>query len=128
MGIPPKKPTSTQHLRILTHLAGSAEGSILCRTLRVLLAEASGFHLRRVGSGKRVTFTHLGEQRLDAWMEANAHVGQVEHPEPGAVGAEAFSRLLLSPNLRDDRHHAFDAALSGRRAEAKAGAVGELVA
>jgi hypothetical protein len=130
VGISPKNPASTQHLRrrILTHYAGNAEGSTLRRTLGVLLAETSGFPLRRVGSGKRMTFTHLGEQWLDAWLDANALVGCVEHPEPWTVEAEVFSRLSLPLNLKDNQHHAFHAVLSARRAAAKAWALGEPVA
>lgn len=130
VGISPKNPTSTQHLRrrILTHYAGNAEGSTLRRTLGILLAEASGFPLRRVGSGNRMTFTHLGEQWLDAWMDANAYVGWVEHPEPWTVEAGVFSRLSLPLNLQDNKHHAFHPVLSGRRAEAKARARDEPIA
>jgi hypothetical protein len=60
VGISPdsrSKPNSRQGLRsrIQHHLCGNAEGSTLRRTLGVLLSEQSGFPLRRVGSGKRMT-------------------------------------------------------------------------
>jgi len=44
--------------------------------------EHAEYPLRRVGSGKRKTFTNLGEQFLDQWMEDNAFVCWVEHDEP----------------------------------------------
>ena len=70
VGISPKNETSRANLRtrICQHYRGNAEGSTLRRTLGILLAEKSGFPLRRVGSGKRMTFTHIGEQWLDEWM------------------------------------------------------------
>ena len=52
---PPRngKPPSggTIRKRISTHFSRDAEGSTLRRTLGILLAEESGFPLRRVGSG-----------------------------------------------------------------------------
>ena len=74
IGISPdkkNKPQSRQHLkkRITNHYAGNAEGSTLRRSLGVLLTPESHYPLRRVGSGRRMTFTHNGEQWLDAWME-----------------------------------------------------------
>ena len=66
-GIAPKAPPqngrnpSSQSLwdRIRYHYRGNAEGSTLRLTLGCLLAEELGIHLRRVGSGKRLTF-HTG--------------------------------------------------------------------
>jgi len=43
--------------RIRYHLRGNAEGSTLRRTLGCLLQEELGIALRRVGSGKRLTFS-----------------------------------------------------------------------
>ena len=87
VGISPDKigkPNSRQNLRkrITNHYRGNAEGSTLRRSLGVLLTRQSDFPLRRVGSGNRLTFTHLGEQWLDGWMEKNAFVCWVEHPTP----------------------------------------------
>ncbi|WP_430694624.1 GIY-YIG nuclease family protein, partial [Pectobacterium brasiliense] len=48
-------------------------------TLGVLLSEESKSPLRRVGSGKRTTFTHSGEQWLDEWMAINAMVHWIPH-------------------------------------------------
>ena len=58
VGISPDKigkPNSRQNLRrrITTHFQGNAEGSTLRRSLGVLLAEESGYPLRRVGSSRR---------------------------------------------------------------------------
>ena len=79
IGISPdkiNKPDSKQNLRkrITNHYRGNAEGSTLRRTLGILLSEESNFPLRRVGSGRRMTFTHNGEQWLDNWLESNAFV------------------------------------------------------
>ncbi len=65
VGISPDKvgkPNSKQSLRkrITNHYRGNAEGSTLRRSLGVLLTEQSDFPLRRVGSGKRMTFTLVG--------------------------------------------------------------------
>jgi len=74
IGISPNKlskPPSTQSLRsrIQYHYRGNAEGSTLRRTLGILLAEESGYPLRRVGSGKRMTLTQDGERWLNRWLE-----------------------------------------------------------
>ena len=76
VGISPKNESSSQNIRkrIKSHYQGNAEGSTLRLTLGVLLAGKSGFPLRRVGSGKRMTLTHIGEQWLDTWMQENALV------------------------------------------------------
>jgi hypothetical protein len=124
VGISPKNTRSRQTLRkrITYHYRGNAEGSTLRLSLGALLAEQSGFPLRRVGSGKRMTFTHVGEQWLDAWMEANAFVCWVEHPEPWEVEQEFFQTLSLPLNIQHNRHHPFSGRLQDLRAEAKRGA------
>jgi hypothetical protein len=66
-----------------------------------------------------MTFTHLGEQWLDAWMAQNAFVTWIEHPEPWAVEATVFSKLSLPLNIQDNRDHPFSAELGRRRSEAK---------
>jgi len=67
VGISPKNDTSKGNLRkrITYHYKGNAEGSTLRQTLGVLLTDKSDYPLRRVGSGKRMTFTHIGERWLD---------------------------------------------------------------
>jgi hypothetical protein len=120
-GISPSRAKSSQNLRkrITYHFRGNAEGSTLRLTLGVLLAAESGFPLRRVGSGRRLTFTHLGEQWLDDWMEQNAHVCWIEHPEPWRVESELFGSVSLPLNIQDNRHHPFSSQLSELRAAAK---------
>jgi len=120
-GISPSSARSRQSLRkrITYHYRGNAEGSTLRLTLGVLLAEQSGYPLRRVGSGKRLTFTHHGEQWLDDWMERSAHVGWIEHPEPWMVEREFLEMVSLPLNIQDNRHHPFSEQLSELRSAAK---------
>jgi hypothetical protein len=51
------------------HYRGNAEGSTLRLTLGCLLSSSLGLRLRRVGSGKRLTFAD-GEARLSESMSA----------------------------------------------------------
>lgn len=121
VGISPKNETSTQNLRkrITNHYRGNAEGSTLRLTLGTLLLEQSDFPLRRVGSGKRMTFTHLGEQWLDDWMEENAFVAWVKHQAPWEVESEIFKAVPLPLNIQDNDHHTFAKKLSTMRSQAK---------
>jgi hypothetical protein len=121
VGISPRGPGSGANLRrrIGYHHRGNAEGSTLRLTLGILLAEKSGFPLRRVGSGSRMTFTHIGEQWLDEWMNRNAYVTWVEHPEPWAIESTILSTLSLPLNIQDNRHHPFASQLSDLRQKAK---------
>jgi len=121
IGISPKNARSRQNLRkrITYHYRGNAEGSTLRLTLGTLLASDSDFPLRRVGSGRRMTFTHLGEQWLDSWMTDNAFVCWVEHPEPWTLEQELLLYHSLPLNIQDNRHHPFCATLSGLRQSAK---------
>lgn len=120
-GISPKNDRSRQSLRsrITYHLRGNGEGSTLRLTLGTLLAEQSDFPLRRVGSGKRMTFTHLGEQWLDDWLEENALVCWMEHPEPWMAERELFQAYSLPLNIQDNQHHGFAKALSEKRRAAR---------
>jgi hypothetical protein len=119
VGISPKNSNSRQNLkrRITDHFRGNAEGSTLRLTLGVLLVQESDFPLRRVGSGKRKTFTHAGEQWLDNWMEKNAFVCWVEHPAPWELELELLKSLSLPLNIKDN-HHPFSIELSNLRKEA----------
>ncbi len=121
VGISPKNETSTQNLRkrITNHYRGNAEGSTLRLTLGTLLLEKSNFPLRRVGSGKRMTFTHLGEQWLDDWMEENAFVAWVKHQAPWEVESEIFKDVPLPLNIQDNDYHTFAKKLSAMRSQAK---------
>ena len=121
VGISPKNKNSTQDLRkrIKTHFNGNAEGSTLRLTLGVLLENKSGFTLRRVGSGKRLTFTHFGEQWLDDWMGQNAFVCWVEHQKPWQVEESIIKSVSLPLNIRDNTHNLFSQDLSKLRTLAK---------
>jgi hypothetical protein len=100
------KPNSKQSLRkrIANHYRGNAEGSTLRRSLGILLAGQSNFPLLRVGSGKRMTFTHLGEQWLDDWMEKNAFVCWMKHPAPWELEEELLGFLSLPLNIQGNDH------------------------
>ncbi len=123
VGISPDKigkPNSTQNLRkrITNHYRGNAEGSTLRRSLGVLLTRQSDFPLRRVGSGSRMTFTHLGEQWLDEWMQNNAFVCWVEHPEPWKLEEELIGTLSVPLNIKGNKDHVFADSLSQLRKDA----------
>ena len=115
------KPPSSQNLynRIRYHYQGNAEGSTLRLTLGCLLSSKLGIELRRVGSGNRMTFTREGEKRLSDWMQANAYVAWVEHPQPWVLEHEAICSLSLPLNLRDNCAHSFSSTLSKLRSDMK---------
>lgn len=108
---------STLRTRLKTHYFGNAEGSTLRRTLGILLAEQSNFPLRRVGSGKRMTFTHLGEQWLDQWMGDNTRVSWLLDPEPWVIEENVINTVSLPLNLKGN-DHTFKSTLSTLRKEA----------
>jgi len=114
VGISPKadpkvgKPSrQTLRTRVRYHLRGNAEGSTLRLSLGCLLAENLGIELRRVGSGKRMTFTAPGEDALSTWMNENASVTWVEYHEPWELEAHLIKSLSLPLNLADNDHHPF---------------------
>jgi hypothetical protein len=123
LGIAPdraNKPNSRASLlsRIRYHYRGNAEGSTLRRTLGVLLEGQSGFPLRRVGSGKRITLTHAGEQWLDDWMEKNAFVAWMVHPEPWTIEHELLRELSCPLNIDGNAHHPFYSIVKTMRTKA----------
>ena len=109
---------SLQH-RIRYHFSGNAEGSTLRLTLGCLLANELGIDLRRVGSGKRMTFS-TGESRLSEWMEENARVAWFLSEEPWKLEEELISTLDLPLNLAQNSRHGFHPELTRIRREAKA--------
>jgi len=121
VGISPRGLHSTQNLRkrITNHYRGNAEGSTLRLSLGVILECVTGFPLRRVGSGRRMTFTHPGEQSLDDWMLENAYVCWIEHPQPWTVEHELLRVLNLPLNLESNRRNGYWADLSQLRRQAK---------
>ena len=70
----PKPSIRTLRNRMRDHFSGNAEGSTLRLTLGCLLSEVLKIRLRRVGSGRRHTFTNVGEIALDGWMARHARV------------------------------------------------------
>ena len=125
VGISPKKPPrkgkpSSQNLRkrIKNHYRGNAEGSTLRLTLGCLLSDKLGIELRRVGSGRRMTF-HEGEKVLSEWMGENAFVSWVIHEEPWRVEDQAIKQLSLPLNLRDNESHPFHRCLTSLRRDCK---------
>ena len=121
IGISPKSEQSKENLRkrITYHFKGNAEGSTLRLTLGVLLERKSSCPLRRVGSGKRMTFTHAGEQWLDQWLEENAFVCWMEHPAPWEVEKELLQSISCPLNIQDNQYHPFSSKLSGLRKDAR---------
>lgn len=109
--------TSTQNLRkrVRYHYRGNAAGSTLRLTLGCLL----GLELRRVGSGKRMTFGKAGEAALSQWMADNARVCWVEQKGPWALESQLITELDLPLNLDQNRHNAFHGRLKEIRAQAR---------
>jgi GIY-YIG catalytic domain len=127
VGISPKapprngRPSSTQNLykRVQYHYTGNAEGSMLRLTLGCLLADELGIELRRVGSGKRMTFSD-GERILSEWMATNALVAVMEHPEPWIPEPEIIGILDLPLNIEHNAHNPQRPFVRGERAGCKA--------
>ena len=126
VGISPKAPPrngkrpSRQTLwnRVRYHMQGNAYGSTLRLTLGCLLADELGIALRRVGSGKRLTFAE-GEHELSLWLESNAFVTWTTHPTPWIPEPAVISSLSLPLNLDHNRAHGFYLRLKQIRAEAR---------
>jgi hypothetical protein len=114
------RPASQRSLRhrIRYHYSGNAAGSTLRLTLGCLLAERLGIQLRRVGSGRRLTFA-AGEARLSAWMADNAYVTWVETERPWRAEQRLIASVNLPLNLDQNRQHAFHQQLTQIRAHAR---------
>jgi len=131
IGISPKKPSQngkppsshTIYNRLRYHLKGNARGSTLRLTLGCLLSDELGIQLRRVGSGARMTFAQ-GERLLDAWLDQNAYVTWMHHPQPWLLEEELIQTLSLPLNLDQNSHHAFHDTLSKLRANGRLRAKG----
>ncbi len=118
---PPRQGKPSNHnirKRIKQHYRGNAEGSTLRLTLGCLLSDTLGIELRRVGSGKRMTFSD-GEASLSEWMNENAFVTWVVHDEPWKLEDYAIKYLSLPLNLRDNEKHPFHRTLTSLRRDAK---------
>ncbi len=116
-GKPASKRTLTNRLR--EHMRGPAEGSTLRLSLGCLLGASLGLELRRVGSGRRMTFG-TGERVLSEWMEHNALVAWTIQERPWEVEKQLIHAVSLPLNLEQNRHHPFHDALSACRSAAKA--------
>lgn len=125
IGISPKKPplnkpASKQTIfdRIRYHMQGNAEGSTLRLTLGCILADSLNIKLRRVGSGKRITFAD-GESKLSEWMSNNAFVVWEACPEPWKLEEYLISTLSLPLNLDQNGRHSYHQTLSELRKKAR---------
>lgn len=122
VGISPKAPADghrrsrqTLYERIRYHYRGNAEASTLRLTLGSLLADELGLVLRRVGSGKRMTFCHEGEQAITEWMARHVGVAWAVAPGPWTLEEWLIKRLVLPLNLDQNYHSPFRATLSALR-------------
>ncbi len=97
---------------------GDAEGSTLRLSLGCLLSERLGIQLRRVGSGKRMTFSE-GESKLNDWLDQNAFVAWVVHPRPWLLEEELIASISLPLNLDGNGRHPFAEVLAAKRRRAK---------
>jgi hypothetical protein len=62
-----------------------------------------------------MTFTHLGEQWLDDWMQDNAFVCWVKHDSPWELEDELIATLSLPLNIKGNKDHLFSDNLSQLR-------------
>jgi len=100
-------------------MRGNAEGSTLRLSLGCLLAAELNIELRRVGSGKRFTFSS-GEARLSKWMDENARVAWLACDEPWKLEKELIASMNLPLNLDQNSTNEFFGVLSDLRRTAKA--------
>ena len=122
-GISPRRPPAndrpprrqTLRDRIVYHYTGNAEGSTLRKPLGGLLAHEIGIELRRVGSGKRMTFVG-GEQVLSTWIAENARVSWIVDTAPSVLEEYLISTLDVPLNLDGNKHNAFHPQLTAMRA------------
>jgi hypothetical protein len=115
-GKPPSKKLLNDRIR--NHMQGNAYGSTLRLSLGCILSKQLGIHLRRVGSGKGLTFS-TGEQRLSEWLEGNARVTWLPCEKPWTVEAYLISKLNLPLNLLQNSRCPFFTELSNLRKDAK---------
>jgi hypothetical protein len=125
VGISPKPPSNvgtqsrqTLRSRLRYHFRGNAEGSTLRLSLGCLLSQSLGIELRRVGSGRRMTFG-AGERVLSDWLERNARVAWLACDEPWRIEKRIIHSVSLPLNLDQNRHHGFHSELAERRRAAK---------
>jgi hypothetical protein len=119
VGISPARKASgaNLHTRIRYHFLGNAEGSTLRRTLGCLLGKRLRLTLRRVGSGKRMTFDPR-EHALTAWMKRHLRVAWILTTRPRLLEKRFFAALTLPMNLEGNAHSPFYPRLKHIRAKA----------
>jgi hypothetical protein len=71
--------------------------------------QSLGIELRRVGSGRRMTFGP-GEQALDDWLERSARIAWMVCDEPWKTEEYLIRTVSLPLNLDQNRHHLFHSA------------------
>jgi hypothetical protein len=84
-------------------------------TLGSLLSDELGIQLRRVGGGRRLTFS-LDESILSGWMASHARVCWVANSTPWLLETRLIENLVLPLNLDQNKHSGFHAELSAARA------------
>ena len=126
VGIAPGPPSAsgrssrqTLRDRLRYHFRGNAEGSTLRLSLGCLLSQSLGIELRRVGSGRRMTFG-AGEQALDDWLGRSARIAWMVCDEPWKTEEYLIRTVSLPLNLDQNLHHLFHSKLSEIRRLAKA--------
>jgi hypothetical protein len=126
VGIAPVRPSAsrrpsrqTLRHRLRYHFRGNAEGSTLRLSLGRLLSPSLGIELRRVGSGRRMTFG-AGEKTLDDWLGRSARVAWIICDEPWKTEEHLIHTVSLPLDLDQNRHHLFHSRLSEIRRLAKA--------
>src|SRR5262249_35211568 len=121
VGIAPGPRPSRQTLRdrLRYHFRGNAEGSTLRLSLGCLLSESLGIELRRVGSGRRMTFG-AGERALDDWLGRSARIAWMVCDWPWKTEEYLIRTVSLPLNLDQNRHHLFHSKLAELRRVAKA--------
>lgn len=126
IGIAPTRPfvngkaasVRTLSSRLREHMIGPSEASTLRLSLGCLLSARLGLDLRRVGTGRRMTFG-AGERVLSEWMAQNALVAWTIHDHPWEIEEQLIETLSLPLNLAHNHHHPFYTTLSGCRAAAR---------
>ena len=104
-GISPDRAKSKANLKkriINNHCKGTAKTSTLRKSLGVLLTEASGYPLRKVGN--IMTFTRAGEDWLNDWMDKNAFVCWYEYLNPWEIKREVITIFSPPLNIQDGTH------------------------
>jgi hypothetical protein len=84
-------------------------------TLGSLLSAELDISLRRVGSGRRMTFSS-GEANLSPWMAAHARVCWLVTPQPWLLERVLIEHLVLPLNLDQNRRGVFHAEPTAARA------------